>query len=319
MPAADALPPPAGPPLVDVLLATFDGAAFLPAQLDSLTRQSYPHLRVLVADDGSRDDSVAIVRAHAGKDPRFTLIDHPRPGRGAAANFSFLLSRSRAPYAMCCDQDDVWDPDKVALSLARVRQVERRLGAATPILVHSDVRVVDQRLDLIDPSGWDLHRIRPDPRRPLRRVLGHNDGVTGCAMIANRALVDLAGPIPAGAFMHDWWLLLVASAFGARALVPRATIAYRQHGGNAIGAKRVDAGYLRRIVARAGDLLGKQITQAEAFLAMFDDRLSPRDRRDVIAFIGLGRLGPIARRRSIARHGFWKNHPLRDLGLLLLA
>ncbi len=306
-------------PMIDILLATFEGASFLPAQLDSLARQSYPRWRLLVADDGSRDGSLELVRAFAAADPRVVIVANPRPGRGAAANFAFLIGQSRAAYAMCCDQDDVWDVDKVALSLARIRQVERRVGAATPILVHSDVRVVDEGLRLTDASGWDVHRIRPDPRRPLRRVLGHNDGVTGCALIANRALIQVASPIPDGAFMHDWWLLLVATAFGVRALLPRATLAYRQHGRNAIGAKRIDAGYLRRIAARAGDLLGKQIIQAEAFLARYGDRLSARDRRDVVAFIGLARLGPIARRRSIVRHGFWKNHPLRDLGLLLLA
>ncbi|MBA3846156.1 MAG: glycosyltransferase family 2 protein, partial [Planctomycetes bacterium] len=233
-------------PTIDILLATFDGAAYLAAQLDSLARQSYPRWRLLVADDGSRDESLALVRAFAVSDPRVVVVDNPRPGRGAAANFAFLIGQSRADYAMCCDQDDVWDVDKVALSLARIRQVERRVGAGTPVLVHSDVRVVDQHLALTDPSGWDVHRIRPDPRRPLRRVLGHNDGVTGCALIANRALISLASPVPDGAFMHDWWLLLVATAFGERALLPRATIAYRQHGRNAIGAKRVDAGYLRR-------------------------------------------------------------------------
>ncbi|HYE06752.1 MAG TPA: glycosyltransferase [Planctomycetota bacterium] len=306
-------------PVIDILLATFDGAAFLAEQLDSLARQSYPRWRLLVADDGSRDGTLALLRAYAAADPRIEILDNPRPGRGAAANFAFLIGRSRAPYAMCCDQDDVWDADKVALSLARIRQVERRVGTRTPVLVHSDVRVVDQRLAITDPSGWDVHRIRPDPRRPLRRVLGHNDGVTGCALIANRALIDAARPVPDGAFMHDWWLLLVATAFGVRALLPRATLAYRQHGRNAIGAKRVDAAYLRRVVARAGDLLGKQVVQAEAFLGRYGDRLAGRDRRDVVAFIALARLGPIARRLAIVRHGFWKNHLLRDLGLLLLA
>src|SRR4051812_31739285 len=98
MTAAAAIPAASAPPLVDVLLATFDGAAFLGAQLDSLAGQTYPRLRVLIADDGSRDESRAIVGAYAGRDPRFTLIDNPRPGRGAAANFAFLLDRSRAPY-----------------------------------------------------------------------------------------------------------------------------------------------------------------------------------------------------------------------------
>jgi glycosyltransferase involved in cell wall biosynthesis len=226
------------PGLLEILLATFHGAAFLPAQLDSLLAQTFQDFRIVVRDDGSTDGTLAVLERYAGAHPgRIEILPPDGKRLGASGSFARLLAESRAPYLMFCDQDDVWLPDKVAVTLSAMRDVERVHGTQTPILVNTDLKVVDEQLRVIDESLWHYQRIHPERLKQLSRVLVQNFA-TGCTVMINRALADLASPIPAQAMMHDWWLALVATRFGQTAPLRTPTVLYRQHGRNDIGARR---------------------------------------------------------------------------------
>ena len=170
----------------------------------------------------------------------------PFPGWEACRTFGELLEDSDADYMALCDQDDVWLPGRIAKPLERVRAVEREQGAATPILAHTDLAVVDENLDTIAPSFWAYRHLDPYRGSELNRLLVQNV-VTGCTTIINRALARLACPIPESIPMHDWWLALVASAFGRIETVPEATVLYRQHGNNSVGAICHDWRYVLRL------------------------------------------------------------------------
>ncbi len=156
---------------------------------------------------------------------------------GACGNFSRLLEQADAPYVMFCDQDDVWLPDKIEITLAAMRELERQHGAETPLLVHTDLMVVDERLNRLGKSLWLFQCTEPQRLTKLNRLLMQNFA-TGCTVMINRALRDLAVPVPAEALMYDWWLALVATAFGRVAAVEDPTVLYRQHGRNDTGATR---------------------------------------------------------------------------------
>ena len=220
-----------------VLLATCNGAAFLEAQLASLNTQDYPHWRLLARDDGSTDTTPQILRAWAARHPdRITLLEDGVGRQGVVGNFSRLLAACDAPGFMFCDQDDVWLPDKLATFAERMAALESRLGSDTPILIHSDLAVVDQALAPLAASYWRRQGL--DVRRDGRfRALLRGNVVTGCACMGNAALLRLAVPIPAEAMMHDWWLALVAAAVGHVDVLDRATVLYRQHEANQIGSR----------------------------------------------------------------------------------
>jgi len=300
---------------IDILLATYEGSAFLPAQLDSLFAQTHQEWRLVVRDDGSTDGTKEILdRTCAAHPGRVVLAPHDGRRLGASGSFAALLELSEAPYAMLCDQDDIWLPEKVELTLAAMRQLEREWGANHPLLVHTDLKVVDQRLATIDESFWHFERIHPQRVRRLSRVLMQNFA-TGCTVMINRPLASLALPVPAEAMMHDWWLALVAVAFGKVSSIPKTTVLYRQHGRNDTGASRwkfstgVENFFLyrdrrRAAVAEQQRIYGALERQATAFATRYDERLNPAEREMLAAFRMLGDKGFLGRRHLMLKHGF---------------
>jgi glycosyltransferase involved in cell wall biosynthesis len=128
---------------IDVAMATYNGGRYLPAMLASMVEQHHPGLRLVVCDDGSSDGTVQFLETFDG-----LPVDVTRnpSNLGARDNFSRALGLTTAPYVMLADQDDVWMPDKVSLMLRRMKEIEDEAGAATPILVFSDLHIVDTDL-----------------------------------------------------------------------------------------------------------------------------------------------------------------------------
>lgn len=226
-----------------ILLATFNGARFLPALLDSLRAQTERNWKLLAGDDASTDGTLAQLRAFAADDARVEIL-HPASARlGACANFARLLQAAKAAGAAhfaLCDQDDVWHADK----LARMRTALEGGDPAVPMLVYAD-------LHLVDAGGRSLgcsHFGRAGTPRVRAGVdtwlLAHNL-VPGCAVAGNRALLELALPLPEAICHHDWWLLLLAAAAGTVRALEGELTDYRQHDGNLVGA----ASPLRRAAA----------------------------------------------------------------------
>jgi glycosyltransferase involved in cell wall biosynthesis len=267
-------------PQVDILLATYQGAEFLNEQLESIYRQSYPEIRVIARDDASRDQTVEILKSHQLK-----LLDSTK-NLGCKQNFSKLLSHSEAPYVCFSDQDDLWLPHKVDECLQAMIKEEKAQPPGTPILVHTDLVVVDQNLQEIAPSFWNYAGLNPHEHSTFNRLLVQNC-VTGCSMMINRPLADLAKDIPNESKMHDWWLALVASAFGKIIAVNRPSILYRQHGNNTIGAQKLGVLHLFKRFLK-GNLetarLGRK-HQAQTFLSRYESKLSEKQRLALKAVI----------------------------------
>lgn len=304
---------------VAIVMATYDGAVHVAEQLRSLLAQDVREWQLFVRDDGSRDDTRARVEAFAREDSRISLL--PAGERlGPAANFGTLCEhalRAGAEYVFPCDQDDVWHPAKLSRALARMRQLEAAHGTSTPLLVHSDLEVVSASLDVIAPSFLRYQGIAHVPAEPLKVLLVQNF-VTGCASLLNRALLELALPIPPQAIMHDWWLALCAAAAGRIGFVEDPLVRYRQHGANQIGAGGSGAPLnvldpqARRRFARSWSAVAQAVVQARAL----DERLrgrggAPAEDLDLVRrFAELGRERPLPRLRTLRRLGIHCHRPL---------
>lgn len=241
--------------LVDVLLATYNGAIYLQDQLQSLLDQTYGNYRVWVHDDGSSDGTLEVIRFMR---PRFggrlVIIEDGLVLGGASANFGHLMSHSnadgRAEWIAFCDQDDIWKPNKLAVLVKAIEALERR-ALGKPCMVFSDLCVVDSRLNVIHPSFWVYERIDPS-NCTLRHLLNRNI-VTGCALLANRRLLEIASPVPTAAVMHDWWCALLATS-GHIEHVPECLVLYRQHASNRLGAR--SRGSMAKVMRLATDGIG---------------------------------------------------------------
>lgn len=288
-------------PLIAILLSTFNGSEFLAEQLDSLLGQSYSKTIIVARDDGSHDDSADILLHYANKNPsRFHLVEADNLNRGASASFSWLikyvlehkleLGMANA-YMMFCDQDDIWQPLKTEQQVSLMLQMEKR-DANTPILIHSDLRVVTAQLEVLADSLLRYQGL--DGTRNSFRQLLLNNVVTGCTMLINERLARLTGPIPEQAVMHDWWLSLVAAAYGRLGFIPDALVDYRQHANNTLGAREYTPSSQSNI-----DLIRKAINikytpvlfdvaeQAGEFLNCFHKNLTVTQRMSLWLVTGL--------------------------------
>lgn len=289
-------------PLVDIVLATYNGAAHLEAQLASLRAQTHRNWRLIAYDDGSGDASRKILTTFAAAEPRAVIIPSTgEGGTGPVAAFGAALAHSDAPYFMFCDQDDVWLPEKVATLLAALRDIERD-GA--PCLVHSDMRVVDADLNVIAGSFWAHRNLDPEAATPASLLL--RNVVTGCAMMGNAALRDAMLPMPDAAMMHDWWAALIAAHSGRIAHVAQPTLLYRRHDRNVTGFARPGgaARELARFAAKDRFDLSKQRAYLEA-LQKQARALAPLVGEDSVAgeFGGLASENILRRKTFLARHG----------------
>lgn len=227
---------PTSQPLVEILLATYNGERYLQPQIDSLLGQSYRPIRVLARDDGSSDGTAAILDRTASTHPDlFHRLPTEKPSGSAKANFLRLMAGSTAPYVALSDQDDVWLPNKLEQSMDAMHALEQQHGVAVPLLVFTDLTVVNRDLQVVHPSFWAHQHIQADRIATLRYLLAQNV-VTGCTALLNRALVERCLQMPSAVFMHDWWIALNACIFGHSTALHTPTVLYRQHDSNVVGA-----------------------------------------------------------------------------------
>lgn len=310
-------------PKIAILLAAYNGAAFLRAQLDSLFAQQVQGWQLLVSDDGSKDDTPDIIREYQQKYPgRITLVEHEQPTGSSMKNFMLLTRQAEAyDYILYSDQDDVWLPQKVGMTLRKMREIENG-HPETPCLVHTDLSVVGEDLSLKKESLMYSSMLRAD-RDSLHYLLIQNI-VTGCTMMINHALWQLAVlPLTGGEMrMHDGWFALIAAALGRIGFIDRPTILYRQHGDNVVGAKDVRS---LRYIASAGNRLRQNSesirqsqSQANALLETLGDRLEDGQRRMLADYANIRCLGKLGRIRVICRHRIWLYGWRRKIAELLL-
>lgn len=222
---------------VDILLATYNGFSFIASQLDSILAQTHKQIHLIIRDDVSDDSTRKILTTYAQRFPDMITLVHSEVRLGINGNFSCLMEHSTGNYIMFADQDDLWDHGKVSKTLEKMKELETLYSIDTPLLVHTDLKVVDRDLNDLSPSFWHYSGINPFYAQTLNRLLMQNV-VTGCSMMINRPLLKLAHPIPENAAMHDWWIALVAAAFGKIEALPQPTLLYRQHARNTLGAQK---------------------------------------------------------------------------------
>ena len=299
-------------PRVAILLPTWNGEKYLHEQVDSLLAQDYPDFIIVSRDDGSRDNSPAIIADYAARYPqRFHIV--PADGRnlGASGSFAFLMAYAlqekaalglMSAWVMPSDQDDVWHADKLGKSMARMQALEAQFPGL-PLLVHGDLEVVDEARRQIAPSF-----VRYQGLKPLRNSFGRllvSNTVTGCTALCNEALLRRAMPIPATAVMHDWWLALVAGAFGKLGFIDEPLLQYRQHGANTIGAKEYRRppllkGFWRRLRDSRHDVHLRMLAeQAQAFRTAHAGRLSVSQRLDLRMALALASRHVIVRKLAL--------------------
>lgn len=307
---------------LDLVLAIYNGERFLPQFLDSLNAQSRSGWRMIYRDDESDDKSIQVLQNYHSSNFNIIRVTSVRGNLGVVGNFSCLLQQSDASYVMLADQDDVWYSEKIAKSFAAIKQLERNeAGVIQPSLVFTDVNVVDVDINIQHPSFQKMQGLEWLMKPKFNQLLTQNVA-PGCTMIVNRALLDLALPIPMEAAMHDWWLMQVASLFGRIGYIDEPTMAYRQHGGNQVGATSCSLKSMLQDILNGGANYKKRLLQAQLQAGALIDRYAEKMDRSNLAtasvFASLS-TRPLLLRQIIAwRYGLRKNGFIRNAGFYLL-
>jgi hypothetical protein len=138
---------------------------------------------------------------------------------------------------MFCDQDDVWLSFKIAKTYAALQEVERQIGVDMPVVVHTDVKVVDANLQVLYPSFFELLKFPQATISTNKNYAMLFNYVTGCTMLGNAKARDLSLPFPEFIDMHDSWIARVAWLENGKVLsLFEPTMLYRQHGTNVLGS-----------------------------------------------------------------------------------
>jgi glycosyltransferase involved in cell wall biosynthesis len=228
---------------ISVALCTRNGGAYVAQQVRSILNQSPAPSELIVGDDDSSDDTLAVIErvyaeALAGEPHLQTVLTVIRrqPALGVTANFAATLAACTGDLIALSDQDDRWMPGKLA-ALTATFTADAKL-----LLVHTDARLVDgdgasmglTLLDALEATAGERAKLVAGEALPvlLRRNL-----VTGATVMVRRSLLESASPIP-HQWVHDEWLAAIAASVGRVRLLPESLIDYRQHGANQIGARR---------------------------------------------------------------------------------
>lgn len=299
---------------IAILMATYNGEKYIEEQLDSILKQSNQNWVLYIHDDGSSDQTPQIILEYQNKYPdKICLLEGEKTG-GAKNNFLYLTSQVEAPYYMYADQDDVWKPSKIELTIDVMKEEEKE----NPILVFSELEVVDENLNVIAEKmsayqGLDCTKLS------INRALIQNV-VTGCTMMMNRLLRDemLKGLSQSESIlMHDWWAYLIAARFGKVCFIEKSTIFYRQHSDNGVGARNANA--LRYKIGRmfSGKEIRKSLINTRNQAKLFAELYEVNDESLVRKYAELGTKNKIERIRFYYKNDVKKSTSSKNLGLIM--
>lgn len=287
---------------VNILMSTYNGEDFLAQQIQSIQEQTVQDWKLLIRDDGSSDQTKSIIAKFVAEDSRIHWInENDATNVGVIKSFHALLQHEEADYYFFSDQDDIWLPEKLERSLAETTNYPEDL----PLMVYMDLTVVDQDLQVMAKSM--IRSQSGQANTELVEELTENTVTGGVAMI-NHALAQLWTQTD-DILMHDWYLALLATAFGKLVYIDQPGELYRQHGNNVLGArtlsKRVKK-WLRPslLFSLYWDLIENSQKQAAFLLEM---PLATEKRELVQAFVTVLDKPMLERWQTLKQYGLKKN------------
>ena len=313
-------------PAIDILMAAYNGERFIREQIDSILNQTFQDFRLVIRDDGSSDNTPAIIEEYAEKYPsKIKIIHDDVVCKGATKNFFELLKHAEADYVMFSDQDDFWLPYKVQITFDYMKNAERE-NPGKPVMVFTGLQVVDAELKSLDTlMGINFS----EKRYCLKELLACNCA-SGCTQMLNRTLYEGIGGYDEDITLHDWWTTLYAAVFGVIVRVPMALILYRQHGGNAIGSTimwhyigipaRLKQ-YFKHPFAEASAVNYVRRAPIQLFRSRFLKSISPEKLREIDDYLDLFSKNIFKRFKAVKKFKdvyFFNLHKLISLRLLFL-
>jgi len=220
---------------ISVALCTYNGARFLPAQLESILAQTRQPDEVCISDDRSTDETVSLLEDFARRAPFPVRFQINEKNLGSTKNFEQTILRCTGDLICLCDQDDVWLPEKLAAMESEFARSEK-VG-----MVFSDAELIDEEGESLGENLWKFSFF-PEERKKARsgkmfEVLVRQNVVTGATMAFRARLRERFLPIPENISntIHDAWIALMIAAAAEVVFLEKCLVKYRQHSGQQLG------------------------------------------------------------------------------------
>jgi glycosyltransferase involved in cell wall biosynthesis len=294
---------------IAILLCTFNGARFLPAQLASYEAQTFTDWRLFASDDGSSDDTVALLEDFRKKHGAGRVEIRQGPRKGFVANFLSLICDPTitGEYYALSDQDDVWHPQK----LSRARQFLGDALTDQPVVYCSRTQLIDEQGNDIGLSTF--YRKRPHFRNALVQSLA-----SGNTMVLNekmRWLLMQAGA-DANAPAHDWLVYMTNTAVGGKMLYDaEPTVSYRMHSSNVIGSNDTAGARMTRARLLWQGRFQKWADMNMTVLERIEGLMTDENRTTFELFRRSRKLGLLPRAYGLVRSGVYRQSLLGNIGL----
>jgi glycosyltransferase involved in cell wall biosynthesis len=204
---------------ISVCMATFNGAKFIKAQLDSILCQLRTNDEIIISDDNSNDNTLNIIKNY--NDERIKIFINVKENRGYTKNFENAITKASGEVIFICDQDDVWNKNKVEVMLKHLK---------TASLVIHNARIVDGNLKLLNESHFNLYEVKNGFFKNFFKTR-----YIGACMAFKKEILLKALPFPHNQKLcaYDYWLTLIAEFYYNVELVQEPLIYYRRHSSNA--------------------------------------------------------------------------------------
>ncbi len=293
---------------VDILMAVYNGEKYIAKQIDSILSQSYKDWTLYIRDDASTDSTRVIIRQYMAKYPdKIKLFANAENSGSPKANFFELIRNSKGDIIFTCDQDDIWENDKIEITLKEFENVNK------PMLVHTDLTVIDENDNVIFPSMIKSQHIDTS-RTALNQILVQNI-ITGCTMAFNRDLSDILKE-PELLPVHDWWIGAVASAFGEIRFIDKCSVRYRQHSSNICGPQNMNSPkYIAKRMSdknRAKKMLELGYVMAVELLEKY--QMPYRYKAMLKDYSQMENKNKFQKLAVIIKYGIWKSGFIRKIG-----
>lgn len=262
---------------IGIVLATYNGEKYLAQMLDSLVAQTRPADFIVAVDDGSKDNTPAILKSYQDRLPLQVTILEKNSGHRAAFSKALELAQpqvSDSDLIALADQDDIWLPQKLKLLEKEIQD---------KALVFGDAQVVDADGKIMADSWRCYSKI--EKKISMEQQIAGINNVTGCLSLFRASLLKTILPIPEGVTVHDRWIAMIADRQGGIVAIDTPVVQYRIHGNNAVGgvaapsmSKTLETQiqWIQTILDNAGKLLltKKEIRFAKKLLGLTKARLS---------------------------------------------
>lgn len=262
---------------ISLVLATYNGEKYILEQLDSIMNQELLPEEIIIIDDCSIDETYEILISYDFREIKVQIIKNER-NLGPIANFKKGINLATGDFIALCDQDDVWLPHKLKLSLEAILL----LNQEKPCMVYSDLTLVDENMSVLSDS---LHKLwKVNPKYYDLSFISFSNIVTGCTILFNKKMQKELRYMPTNIIMHDYWMGLIGYSFGEVKYMNETTILYRSHHSSVTSKERNS---FFEDMKNSKKNIKNQVDQIELFRKVYKNRFSTENEKVFETFLKL--------------------------------